>query len=87
MSADGRIGWHHQFAPYDAIHVGASAAEIPKPLIEQWKPGGRMMIPVGNFCQDLQVVDKREDGSVSVRMEASVRYVPLTNHGSQLRDC
>lgn len=39
MSADGRIGWHHQFVPYDAIHVGASAAEIPKPLIEQWKNG------------------------------------------------
>lgn len=83
MSADGRIGWPHQFAPYDAI-VGASAAAVPKPLIEQLKPGGRMVIPVGNFCRDLQVVDKREDGSVSMRMEALVRYVPLTNRGSRL---
>lgn len=82
--ADGRLGWP-EFAPYDAIHVGAAASEIPQPLIDQLKPGGRMVIPVGNIFQDLKVVDKDLDGSISVRDETSVRYVPLTNRDDQLR--
>ncbi|KAL9375429.1 hypothetical protein Peur_032308 [Populus x canadensis] len=80
---DGRQGWP-EFAPYDAIHVGAAAPEIPQPLLDQLKPGGRMVIPVGNIFQDLKVVDK-EDGSISVRSETSVRYVPLTSRDAQLR--
>ncbi|KAF8390537.1 hypothetical protein HHK36_025064 [Tetracentron sinense] len=81
---DGRLGWP-EFAPYDAIHVGAAAPEIPQPLIDQLKPGGRMVIPVGNIFQDLKVVEKNLDGSVSVRSETAVRYVPLTSRDSQLR--
>ncbi|XP_004299165.1 PREDICTED: protein-L-isoaspartate O-methyltransferase-like isoform 2 [Fragaria vesca subsp. vesca] len=81
---DGRLGWP-EFAPYDAIHVGAAAPEIPQPLIDQLKPGGRMVIPVGNIYQDLKVVDKNMDGSVSIRTETAVRYVPLTNRDAQLR--
>ncbi|KAL0364501.1 UNVERIFIED_CONTAM: Protein-L-isoaspartate O-methyltransferase 1 [Sesamum angustifolium] len=81
---DGRLGWP-EFAPYDAIHVGAAAPEIPLALIEQLKPGGRLVIPVGNIFQDLQVVDKNADGSLSVRSETSVRYVPLTSREAQLR--
>ncbi|EPS62974.1 hypothetical protein M569_11812 [Genlisea aurea] len=83
-SGDGRLGWP-ELAPYDAIHVGAAAAEIPSALVEQLKPGGRLVIPVGNVLQDLKVVDKEEDGSVSVRSETSVRYVPLTSRESQIR--
>ncbi|XP_011014649.1 PREDICTED: protein-L-isoaspartate O-methyltransferase 1-like [Populus euphratica] len=81
---DGRQGWP-EFAPYDAIHVGAAAPEIPQPLLDQLKPGGRMVIPVGNMFQDLKVIDKNEDGSISVRSETSVRYVPLTSKDAQLR--
>ncbi|KAK6920607.1 hypothetical protein RJ641_014285, partial [Dillenia turbinata] len=81
--ADGRLGWPED-APYDAIHVGAAAKEIPQPLIDQLKPGGRLVIPVGNIFQDLQVVDKNLDGSVSIRSETSVRYVPLTSREAQL---
>ncbi|CAF1708002.1 unnamed protein product, partial [Brassica napus] len=81
---DGRQGWA-EFAPYDAIHVGAAAPEIPEALIDQLKPGGRLVIPVGNLFQDLQVVDKNSDGSVSIRSETSVRYVPLTSREAQLR--
>lgn len=83
--ADGRLGWPEE-APYDAIHVGAAAPEIPPALIEQLKPGGRMVIPVGNIFQDLKVVDKNSDGSVSIRTETSVRYVPLTSRDAQLRN-
>lgn len=82
--SDGRLGWP-ELAPYDAIHVGAAAPEIPDALIEQLKPGGRMVIPVGNTFQDLKVVDKRLDGSISIRTETSVRYVPLTSKEAQLR--
>nr|WET60739.1 L-isoaspartate-O-methyltransferase [Ricinus communis] len=81
---DGRQGWP-EFAPYDAIHVGAAAPEIPQALIDQLKPGGRMVIPVGNIFQDLKVIDKNQDGSISVRSETSVRYVPLTSRDAQLR--
>lgn len=81
---DGRLGWP-EFAPYDAIHVGAAAPEIPQALIDQLKPGGRMVIPVGNMFQDLQVVDKNLDGSISIRSETSVRYVPLTSRERQLQ--
>ncbi|KAL2933700.1 Protein-L-isoaspartate O-methyltransferase [Bienertia sinuspersici] len=81
---DGRLGYP-EAAPYDAIHVGAAAPEIPKALLDQLKPGGRLVIPVGTFFQDLQVIDKREDGSISTRTETSVRYVPLTSREQQLR--
>ncbi|CAJ2664273.1 unnamed protein product [Trifolium pratense] len=81
---DGRQGWP-EFAPYHAIHVGAAAPEIPQPLIDQLNPGGRMVIPVGNIFQDLKVVDKNSDGSISIRTETSVRYVPLTSKEAQLK--
>ncbi|KAK4479384.1 hypothetical protein RD792_014896 [Penstemon davidsonii] len=81
---DGRQGWP-EFAPYDCIHVGAAAPEIPPALVEQLKPGGRLVIPVGNLFQDLQVVDKNMDGTLSVRSETGVRYVPLTSREAQLR--
>ncbi|MCL7030100.1 hypothetical protein MKW94_014611 [Papaver nudicaule] len=80
---DGRLGWP-EFAPYDAIHVGAAAPEIPQALIEQLKPGGRLVIPVGVGVQNLQVVDKKMDGSVTVRNELAVRYIPLTSLKAQL---
>ncbi|GJN27256.1 hypothetical protein PR202_gb15261 [Eleusine coracana subsp. coracana] len=85
VGSDGRLGFPDA-APYDAIHVGAAAPEIPQPLLEQLKPGGRMVIPVGSYMQELQVVDKNADGSISVRNDASVRYVPLTSRASQLQD-
>ncbi|KAG4116785.1 hypothetical protein ERO13_D12G189400v2 [Gossypium hirsutum] len=81
---DGREGWP-ECAPYDAIHVGAAAPEMPQALLDQLKPGGRMVIPVGNIFQDLKVVDKNPDGSISIRSESSVRYVPLTSRDAQLQ--
>ncbi|XP_035822622.1 protein-L-isoaspartate O-methyltransferase isoform X1 [Zea mays] len=81
--SDGREGWP-ELAPYEAIHVGAAAPQIPEALIEQLKPGGRMVIPVGTVFQELKVVDKKLDGTVSIRDETSVRYVPLTSKDAQL---
>ncbi|KAL6579774.1 Protein-L-isoaspartate O-methyltransferase 2 [Orobanche minor] len=83
---NGRDIWP-KFAPYDAIHVGAAAPEIPPALIEQLKPSGRLVIPVGNILQDLQAVDKIMERSLIVQSQTSIRYVPLTSPEAQTRGC
>ncbi|CAI5953589.1 unnamed protein product [Closterium sp. NIES-64] len=82
-TGDGRQGWLHD-SPYDAIHVGAAAPEIPLALKQQLKEGGRMVIPVGTWSQDLLVVDKLPGGRFKESHVASVRYVPLTSKDEQL---
>ena len=75
---DGYLGWEEK-GPYDAIVVAAAAPRIPPALVAQLKPGGKMVIPVGerSGAQDLTLVEKRADGSVSVRKVLPVRFVPL----------
>ena len=76
---DGYFGWEDH-APFDGIIVTAAATHIPPPLVEQLKPGARMVIPVGPpmQVQHLMIVEKREDGTVSQRSVMPVRFVPLT---------
>ena len=76
---DGYYGWP-EHGPYDAIMVTAGAAHIPPPLVSQLKPGGRMIIPVGSRfqVQQLVMVKKAEDGTVTTRPILPVRFVPLT---------
>jgi protein-L-isoaspartate(D-aspartate) O-methyltransferase len=75
---DGYAGWPEK-APFDAIVVTAAAPTVPPALIEQLKPGGRMVIPVGASParQDLLVLTKRADGGVDERRVLPVRFVPL----------
>ncbi|CAA9525336.1 MAG: Protein-L-isoaspartate O-methyltransferase [uncultured Sphingomonadaceae bacterium] len=79
---EGYAGWP-EHAPFDAIIVTAGAPRIPGPLIEQLKPGGRMVIPVGPALaeQQLMLVEKRLDGRIRKRSLGPVAFVPLTGAG------
>lgn len=78
---DGYFGWP-QVGPFDAIIVTAAADHIPPPLVEQLRPGGRMVIPVGNpfQTQSLMLVVKGHKGprDVQIRSLMPVAFVPLT---------
>lgn len=80
---DGRNGWAQE-APYQAIHVGAAAPEVPKPLIDQLAIGGRMVIPVGTYNQKFLQIDKLANGEITRRHLADVIYVPLTSKSNQI---
>ncbi len=75
---DGYFGWK-EHGPYDAIVVTAAASHIPPPLVEQLKPGGRMVIPVGPplQVQNLMLVEKSEDGNVTQRNIRTVQFAHL----------
>jgi protein-L-isoaspartate(D-aspartate) O-methyltransferase len=78
-AGDGYLGWP-EHAPFDGIIVTAAAQEIPPPLLDQLKPGAKLVIPVETAVgyQDLLVVEKAEDGTVSSKSVLPVRFVPLT---------
>jgi protein-L-isoaspartate(D-aspartate) O-methyltransferase len=75
---DGYQGWREK-APFDGIVVTAAAPHVPAALVEQLKPGGRMVIPVGGSgeIQYLKVLEKRADGGVNEKRVLPVRFVPL----------
>jgi len=79
QTGDGYYGWE-TVAPFDGIIVTAVASHIPPPLIQQLKPGGRMIIPVGGhfMMQYLTLVIKDFDNKVTTQQILPVRFVPLT---------
>jgi protein-L-isoaspartate(D-aspartate) O-methyltransferase len=74
---DGYRGWP-EHAPFDGIIVTAAPERIPQPLVDQLAEGGRMVIPVGGFFQELKVFTKDRDGKLSERDIIPVRFVPMT---------
>ena len=76
---DGYYGWR-EHAPFDAIIVTAVGSRIPPPLIEQLKPGGVMILPVGGrfTAQHLVLVNKNAAGETTTRQILPVSFVPLT---------
>jgi protein-L-isoaspartate(D-aspartate) O-methyltransferase len=76
---DGYHGWPER-APFDGIVVTAAASHVPPPLVAQLAPGGRMIIPIGAAfaTQQLMLVEKRRDGTLTTRQLLPVRFVPLT---------
>jgi protein-L-isoaspartate(D-aspartate) O-methyltransferase len=78
-AGDGYLGWP-EHAPFDGIIVTAAAEHIPQPLLDQLKPGGRLVIPVGeeHGYQELLLVQVAADGSIERESKLPVRFVPLT---------
>jgi protein-L-isoaspartate(D-aspartate) O-methyltransferase len=76
-TGDAWQGWP-EAAPFDAIVVAAAPLEVPPALVEQLAPGGRMVLPLGDVEQTLVLVEKDEEGRVSQREIAPVRFVPMT---------
>ena len=78
-AGDGFFGWPEK-APFDAIIGTAAAKRIPEPLLEQLKPGGRMIIPTGGVYefQYLVLITKDKDGKIHKSKVMPVRFVPMT---------
>jgi protein-L-isoaspartate(D-aspartate) O-methyltransferase len=76
---DGYLGWP-EHAPFDGIIVTAGADHVPQPLVEQLRPGGQMVIPVGSRFggQQLKLITKDARGEVRERIVVPVQFVPLT---------
>lgn len=82
--ADGNLGWPEK-APFDAIIVTAAARQVPPALIAQLKPGGRMIVPIGEPGgeQVLRVIEKTADGKTAARDTLPVAFVPLVGGTSE----
>lgn len=79
---DGYQGWP-EHAPFQAIIVAAAPDHVPQPLVDQLAEGGRLIIPVGRYFQELLVIEKQSDGSVSRESVAPVRFVPMTGEAER----
>jgi protein-L-isoaspartate(D-aspartate) O-methyltransferase len=78
VEGDGTLGWPEE-APFDAIVAAASGSHVPKSWLAQLKPGGRIVMPLGDpgSAQSLVKVTKREDGTLDRQDLGGVRFVPL----------
>lgn len=77
---DGYQGWP-EAAPFDAIIITAAAKTVPPPLLEQLKPGGRLIVPLDSgFDQELMLFSKSATGEISQRKLLPVAFVPMTGH-------
>ena len=75
---DGYQGWL-DYGPFDAIIVTAAPDQPPKALIEQLKPEGRLVIPVGTFYQELKVITKGLNKRIQEENIIPVRFVPMVH--------
>ena len=74
--SNGWLGWP-ELAPFDRIILTAAPPDLPPALIEQLRPGGRLVAPVGDSWQELVVVDKDLFGKLHRRVEYAVAFVPM----------
>ncbi len=81
-SGDGYRGWP-KHAPFDVIIVAAAPDHVPQPLIDQLAPGGRLVIPVGRFFQELLLIEKQKDGTVRRKSVTAVSFVPMTGEARE----
>ncbi len=75
ITGDGSEGLP-EHAPYDRINVAAAAPQVPAALAEQLAEGGRMVVPVGRYLQELILVEKK-NGNIQTSQKGGVAFVPL----------
>jgi len=80
-TGDGYLGWPEE-APFDGIIVTAAPDHVPQPLVDQLAVGGRMVIPVGDFHQEILILERGPKGVVKQKTIA-VRFVPMTGKAQQ----
>lgn len=80
-AGDGFRGWPEK-APFDAIIVTCAPENVPEPLVDQLREGGRMIIPVGAEVQELHLLSK-VDGKVQTESVLPVRFVPMTGEAQE----
>jgi protein-L-isoaspartate(D-aspartate) O-methyltransferase len=86
LLGDGSVGWR-EYAPYDAILVGAGAPSVPQPLLEQLADGGRLLVPVGDRAEQKLLLIRRTGDRFDTQEVAPVRFVPLVgSHGWSAAD-
>ena len=73
---DGYVGWE-EFMPFDAIIVTCAPPHIPQPLLDQLKEGGRLVIPIGEYYQELKKIT-RVKGQIKSQNVIPVVFVPMT---------
>jgi protein-L-isoaspartate(D-aspartate) O-methyltransferase len=78
VEGDGSMGYRDE-APFDAILAAASGSHVPRPLVEQLAPNGRLVMPLGDAgaAQELIKVTRQEDGILKEESLGAVRFVPL----------
>jgi protein-L-isoaspartate(D-aspartate) O-methyltransferase len=81
-AGDGYLGWPER-APFDRIILTAAPPRVPQPLIDQLKPGGRLVVPEGVHEQDLVLYTKSDGGKLRREAVLSVRFVPMTGKAQQ----
>jgi protein-L-isoaspartate(D-aspartate) O-methyltransferase len=75
-AGDGKQGWE-EYAPYDRAYLTCAAPELPAAVVEQVRPGGVVLAPIGSGTQRLVRARRRPDGSLSRESHGRVRFVPL----------
>lgn len=74
---DGYEGWN-EHSPYDRILIAAAPSKVPTKLLSQLAPGGRMILPLGDYEQSLVLINKDLDGKIDIHELIPVRFVPMT---------
>ena len=75
---DGYYGWE-KHAPFDRIIITAAANHVPPPLMKQLKPGGKLILPLGNYryYQNMTLIEKGKNGKTHSSQHGQVRFVPM----------
>ena len=75
---DGYYGWN-EHAPFDRVIITAAANHVPRPLLDQLKPGGKLILPLGNvrYSQNMTLIEKDSLGKMRTSQHGQVRFVPM----------